>query len=411
MERFVIVGAGAAGIKAAERIRKMEDDAEITMISIDDQVHSRCMLHKVLGKERTEKGINFVPENFFEVNKIRFIDTEAVTQVDTKKQEITLSCGAFVPYDKLLLATGSSYVVPPIPHFREADNVFGFRDLGDARAIKDALDTYGKNVFIVGSGLVGLDAASALTHLGAKVTIAEMADRVMPLQTDAYAASVYQAAFEKAGCSFKLGVSANDSVVDDNGNIIAVQLSNGESIPCDFIIVAAGVRPKVDFLKDSGIEIERGIGVNEFLQTNIPNVYAAGDVTGLSGVWPDAMEQGKTAAMNMCGAVLEYEKPYPFKNTSNFYGITMLSVGKLDDKEEGVKIFIQKGKGSYKKAFIKDGKLQSILIQGDISNTGIYLYLIRKQIPLGDLSEKVFNLSFADFYGYNENTGAYEFAG
>ena len=89
----------------------------------------------------------------------------------------------------------------------------------------------------------------------------------------------------------------------------------------------------------------------------------------------------------------------------------MLSVGKLDDKEEGVKIFTQKGKDSYKKAFIKDGKLQSILIQGDISNTGIYLYLIRKQIPLGDLSEKVFNLSFADFYGYNENTGAYEFAG
>ena len=108
MERFVIVGAGAAGIKAAERIRKMEDDAEITVISIDDQVHSRCMLHKVLGKERTEKGINFVPENFFEINKIRFIDTEAVTQLDTKKQEITLSCGAFVPYDKLLLATGSS---------------------------------------------------------------------------------------------------------------------------------------------------------------------------------------------------------------------------------------------------------------------------------------------------------------
>lgn len=411
MAQYVIAGVGAAGIKAAERIRLMEAEAQITMLSIDDRVHSRCMIHKVLGDERTEPEINFVPDNFFAKNNIRWVETEAVTRINTDAQTVELSCGAFLPYDKLLLATGSSYVVPPIPNFRTAKNVFGFRDLSDARAIQGALERYGKNVFIVGSGLVGLDAASALAHRGAKVTIAEMADRVMPLQTDAYAASIYQQAFENAGCSFKLGVSANDSIVDKDGNIIAVQLSNGERIPCDMIIVAAGVRPRIDYLNGSEIKVERGIVVDEYLQTSAKNVYAAGDVTGLSGVWPDAVEQGKAAAMNMCGLEIPYENPYPFKNTSNFYGIMMLSIGKLDEKEEGIEIICQKDRNNYKKAFIKEGKLVSILIQGNISNTGMYLHLIRNGISIEHVKDRIFNISFADFHGYNEKTGAYEFAG
>lgn len=411
MAEYVIVGAGAAGIKAAQRIRLMEKDAVITMISIDDKVHSRCMLHKFLGGQRSVQGINFVPENYFAKNNIRWVETEAVTKVNTTEKIVELSCGAFVPYDKLLLATGAAYVIPPIPNFREAKNVFGFRDLSDAIAIKKALEIYGKNVFIVGSGLVGLDAASALAEHGANITIAEMADRVMPLQTDAYAAGVYQEAFEKAGCRFCLSVSANDSVMNEEGRITEVHLSDGEKVPCDFLVIAAGVRPRFDYLADSGIKTERGILVDEYLQTSSSDVYAAGDVTGLSGVWPDAADQGKAAAMNMCGAKASYEKPYPFKNTSNFYGITMLSIGKLDEREEGVELIIQKDSKQYKKAFIKDGKLVSILIQGDISNTGIYLKLIRSQIPVDHVKDRIFNISFADFYGYDEKTGTYEYAG
>lgn len=406
MAKYIIIGAGPAGIMAAERIRAMESDAEITMISVDEHVHSRCMLHKYLGHERDVKGINFVPEDFFEKNQIRWVKGEKVTRVNSEEKTVEMECEAVLPYDKLLIATGAAFFIPPIENFREASNVYGFRDFSDAEAMDRAVEGK-KRVFIVGSGLVGLDAASALCERGYEVSIAEMAPRVMPLQTDEYAASVYQKAFENAGCKFYLGIGVTGSKVNENGEISSILLSDGTEVPCDVVLVAAGVRPKVDFLEGSNIKIGRGIEVNEYLETSIPDIYAAGDVNGLSGVWPDAMDQGKTAAMNMCGVKTEYEKPYPFKNTSNFFGITMLSIGKIDPVDEDAEVKVVFDRGTYKKAIIKEDRLQAILIQGDISNTGIYLKLIKDQIPLK--GRDVFKLSFADFYGIDERTGAFSY--
>ena len=407
MERFVIIGAGAAGITAARVLRDFRPDDVITVISIDEKVHSRCMLHKYLGHERDAQGINFVPENFFTKNDIFHISCETVERVDTENKTVHFGDNFSVPYDKLLIATGAAPFVPPIPHFREAGNVFTFRDLSDAIAIDEAFSR-GKRVFIVGSGLVGLDAASALCERGAEVTIAEMAPRVMPLQTDDYAAGVYQKAFEAHGCRFLLGVSASDAVVDEKGNITEVILSTGEHVPCDLIIMAAGVRPRIQIAQASGIAAERGITVDDHLRTSAPDVYAAGDCNGLSGLWPDAMAQGRLAAWNMVGINEVYEKPYPFKNTSNFFGITMLSLGRLD-QTEGAEILIHKTNTEYKKAIIKDGKLTGYLSLGDISNTGLYLQLIKNGIDVSDKLDHIFSLTFSDFYGINEKNGEYVF--
>ena len=234
MERFVIIGAGAAGISAARVLRDFRPNDVITVISTDETVHSRCMLHKFLGHERDAQGINFAGVKFFEKNDIIHIACQTVHKIDTAEKKVLFGEDYSAPYDKLLIATGAGFFIPPIPHFREAPNVFGFRDLSDALKIDEAF-AKGKRVFIVGSGLVGLDAASALCQRGAEVTIAEMAPRVMPLQTDDYAAGVYQRAFEDHGCKFLLGIGASDAVVDGEGNITEVILSNGEHVPCDFI--------------------------------------------------------------------------------------------------------------------------------------------------------------------------------
>ena len=272
MERFVIIGAGAAGITAAQTLRDFRPEDVITVISTDERVHSRCMLHKYLGHERDIPGINFVAPDFFEKNNIYHIPCQTVTKIDTQAKTVYYGGeGYSVPYDKLLLATGSAYFVPPIPHFREAPNVFGFRDLSDALKIDDAF-ARGKRVFIVGSGLVGLDAASALCRRGGAVTIAEMAPRVMPLQTDDYAAGVYQRVFEDHGCRFLLGIGASDAAVDGEGNITEVILSDGQRVPCDFIIMAAGVRPRIQLALDSGIKAERAIEVDDHLRTSAPGV-------------------------------------------------------------------------------------------------------------------------------------------
>lgn len=405
MERFVIIGAGAAGISAAQVLRDFRPDAVVTVISTDEKVHSRCMLHKYLGHQRDAQGISFVPAGFFEKHDIIHIPCETVNRIDTAGKTVFFGGGFSVPYDKLLIATGAGFFIPPIPHFREAPNVFGFRDLSDALKIDEAFSK-GKRVFIVGSGLVGLDAASALCERGADVTIAEMAPRVMPLQTDDYAASVYQRAFEAHGCKFLLGIGASDAVVDEAGNITEVILSTGEHVPCDFIIMAAGVRPRIQLALDSGIAADRGITVDGHLRTSAPDVYAAGDCTGLSGVWPDAMEQGKVAARNMVGVDEVYEKPYPFKNTSNFFGITMLSVGRLD-LTEGADVLVHKTPTEYKKAVITDGRLTGYLSMGDISNTGLYLYLIKNGVDISDKTDKVFRLTFSDFYGIDQKNGSY----
>ena len=408
MGEYVIIGAGAAGIKAAEQLRKMDKESGITMVSVDGHVHSRCMLHKYLGHERTVEGINFVPEDFFEKNQIRWAKEKKVESVKPEEKQVILEGGEGLPYDKLLIATGAAYFIPPIPNFREAKNVYGFRDFSDAKAMDEAVEGK-KRVFIVGSGLVGLDAASALCHRGYEVGIAGMAGRVMPLQTDDHAASVYQKAFEKAGCTFYLGIGVTGSRMDEEGNLTHVILSDGREIPCDVVMVAAGVRPQIGFLEGSGIETGRGIEVNEYLETSISDIYAAGDVTGLSGVWPDAFIQGRTAAMNMAGEKTVYEKPYPFKNTSSFFGITMLSLGKLDPIPEGAVVETEENRGTYKKAILLDGKLQGLLIQGDISNTGIYLELIKNQIDISGLKKSVFDLSYADFFHINEETGAFSY--
>ena len=408
MERFVIIGAGAAGIAAAQTLRDFRPKDMITVLSIDEKVHSRCMLHKYLGHERDEQGINFVAADFFEKNDIYYIPCQTVTKIDTQAKTVCYGESYSIPYDKLLIATGSGFFIPPIPHFREAPNVFGFRDLSDAVKI-DAAFAKGKRVFIVGSGLVGLDAASALCERGAEITIAEMAPRVMPLQTDGYAASVYQKAFEAHGCKFLLGIGASDAVVDGEGNITEVILSNGEHVPCDFIIMAAGVRPRIQIALDSGIKAERAIEVDDHLRTSAPDVYAAGDCTGLSGVWPDAIAQGRAAAENMAGIDTVYEKPYPFKNTSNFFGVTMLSAGRLD-LTEGAEILVHKTPTEYKKAIVKDGKLTAYLSLGDISNQGLYLYLIRTGVDVSDKLDRIFRLSFADFYGINEKNGEFAYS-
>ena len=405
MERFVIIGAGAAGITAAQVLREFREKDVITVISTDEQVHSRCMLHKYLGHQRDAQGINFVGADFFEKHNIYHLAGQSVSKIDTQAKTVAYGDGYSTPYDKLLIATGAGFFIPPIPHFREAPNVFGFRDLSDALKIDDAF-AKGKRVFIVGSGLVGLDAASALCERGAEITIAEMAPRVMPLQTDDYAASVYQKVFEERGCRFLLGIGATDAVVDGEGNITEVILSTGEHVPCDFIIMAAGVRPRIQIALDSGITAERAIQVDDHLRTSAPDVFAAGDCTGLSGVWPDAMAQGKAAAENMAGIDTVYEKPYPFKNTSNFFGVTMLSVGRMD-LTEGADVIVHKTPKEYKKAIITNGKLTGYLSLGDISNHGLYLHLIKNRIDIGDKKDKIFRLTFADFYGINEKNGEY----
>lgn len=403
---YVILGVGAAGISAAKTIRQHDKDASVIMISSDRSVHSRCMLHKYISGERDEKTLSFVPEGFFEEENIYWYPETCASQIDTDGQNVILDDGTKIHYDKLLIATGADSFIPPVGDFRTASNVYDLRNLSDAQAIRERGKTAGK-VLVIGAGLVGLDAAYGFLEEGKDVTVVEMAERILPLQLDACAGKEYQKLFEQAGCRFLLGRKAEQTVLDRENAVTTVILDDGTEIGCDLVIVAAGVRPAIACVKGSRIFADRFIQVDEYMQTTCKDVYAAGDVTGIAGIWPNAMKQGAVAGSNMCGIRQQYLDRYGMKNTINFFGLTTLSLGR-GVEADGDEVIVREDRRNYKRAIIRDGKLDSILLQGDIDYSGIYQYLIKNGIELGDKKDRIFDLSFADYYGVLDD-GQYEY--
>lgn len=401
--KYVIIGIGAAGMTAARTLRELAPQDEIVMLSVDEKPHSRCMLHKYLSHERDADGLNFVPDDFFTENNIWQIPGQRVTKLDTRAKKVYYGTEGYAcDYDKLLIATGAESFIPPVGDLRTAPNVFGLRHLSDAKAIDEKART-AKKVVIIGSGLVGLDAAYGLLEQKKEITVVEMAERILPIQLDEKGAAEYQKRFEKAGCRFCLGRKGADTLTNEKGEITHVVLDNGEKLECDMVIVAAGVRSAVAGFEDSGLVIDRGIRVNDYMQTSEQDVYAAGDVTGLSGIWPNAQKQGRIAAQNMVlGNKFMYVDRFAAKNTINFFGLVSLCVGVLNP-EEGDQVIAKESRDQYERAIFRNHRLVGFLQQGDISHDGIYQYLIKNGIDLAGREEEIFSLSFADFYDVKEN--------
>lgn len=393
--RHVIIGSSAAGIAAAREIRRLREDAEIIMISRDGHVHSRCMLHKYISHERDVKGLDFTEDNFFETQRVEYVHSE-VTSVLEEEKCVVLRTGEEIPYDRLLIASGANSFIPPVGDLRTAQNVFGMRDLSDAQAI-DRMAESADNILVIGAGLVGMDAAYGLLQRGKRVTVLEMSHRILPVQLDAHSAEVYQREFESRGAIFYLGRRLEKTICGVGGQICRVVLDTGENIDCDMIIVAAGVRPAIDFLENSGVESGRGVLVDAGLQTNIRDIYAAGDVTAHSAIWPNAVKQGIVAARNMCGMSEKYTDTFNEKNMMNFFGIVTLYLGQICTRRDEI-VMTEEDRNVYRRISIRDGKVTGILLQGDISNAGVWQYLIKNEIDISNIKENVFQISYADFF-------------
>ena len=402
--RYVVIGASAAGISGAKTIKEMDKNAEVIIISKDEYMISRCMLHQYINGERNIETLNFAnPGDFTEAYGMRWMKGIEVMAIDPKEKVLSLSNGESLSYDKELIATGASSFIPPIENLRGANHVVGLRNLEDAILIKEMIPKI-QNAVVLGAGLVGIDAVSGLLHSDVHVTLVEMGNRILPIQLDEYTAGVYEKRFRENGVDIRLGVSAKKVEMDENNNPTGVLLSNGEMVPCDLIIVATGVRANIKFLEGSGIETDRfGLIINAQCATNTKDVYGAGDVTGRNPIWPNAVKQGIVAGNAMAEHEISMSDFFSSKNTMNFLGIATLSIGVPIKPDDTYIETIQKQGKNYKKFIHKNGKLYGILVQGDLSYVGGLTQLIQYKLDVGDIQKSIFKVDYADFFNVKSN--------
>ena len=406
IKTYVIVGASIAGITAVKTIRELDKSAKIIVVSKDEKIYSRCMLHHVISEHRTIDGINFVDEDFIKKQDATWIKKATVKSIDPDNKKIKYEKDnkeEELAYDKLLITAGANAFIPPIKNLRDAKNVYPLRNIEDAVMIREKAK-YSKRIVIMGAGLVGMDALAGLVELDnvGTLTLIASEDRILDKQLDIRAAKVYEDKFEQKGVKILKNCMASEVFLDEDGNIKGIGIKNGEIIPCDLLIVSTGVRSNIEIVKGSGIETEKGIKINEKCETNKQDIYAAGDITG-TGIWPLATKQAQVAATNMAGKKATIDDTFEFKNTMYFMGIPTVSIGFITPADDTYDVFTYTDGENYKKAVIKDNVLTGFIAQGDISYVGVYTQLIKDKIKVENLKERVFDLGYSDFFKIKED--------
>ncbi|CAH2214899.1 NAD(P)/FAD-dependent oxidoreductase [Tepidibacter aestuarii] len=404
--RYLVLGASAASVSCAKTLRELDENAKITVVSKDTDIYSRCMLHHIISDHKTLEELNFAGKDFFKEYDINWISGVYVEQIDTINKKVLVEDNIELDYDKLFIGTGASSFIPPIENLRQANNVYGLRNIGDAYKIKEKIKNI-KNVAVLGAGLVGIDAVSGMLDKNINISLVEMNDRILPLQLDSKASSRYEELFKQKGVNIYKGVKATKVNLKDN-NVAGLYLDNGEIIDCEMIIVAAGVRPNISFIKDNTINIDMGICINSKCETNVEDIYSGGDVTASTPIWPIAVKQGIVAAYNMVSKDREIESLFSFRNSMNFLGLDTVSIGLVDALDNTYSVDIIEDKDIYKKIIHKDGVIYGALLQGDISYCGVLKHLISEKIDISGIDKNIFEIDYSDFFYLKEN-GEYEY--
>lgn len=405
--RYVIIGASAAGINAAKTLRELDNLSEIVIISKDTDVYSRCMLHHVISGNRDLEKIAFVDKDFFSKNNIKWVKGIEVIDINTNEKQVVLGNNAIEKYDKLLIATGASSFVPPVKNLREAKGVYSLRNYDDVLSIEEGIKK-SKKAVILGAGLVGIDSAIGLMERGIKLSIIEMGNRILPLQLDQKGADRYQKLFKDNAVDIYTSVSLEEVILKEDGYVSKAKLSDGTLIDCDMIVVAAGVRPNIDFIKNTSINVNKGIVTDKNCRTSEKDVYAAGDVTFTAPIWPIAVKQGIAAAYNMYGKERVFDDTFALRNSMNFLGLETVSLGIVEAPDNSYTVDIIETKNVYKKVIHKDGIIYGAILLGDIAYCGVLHQLIKNKIDISNINKNIFKIDYADFFNVQKD-GQYKY--
>jgi len=407
MSKYVIIGGSAGAIGAVEAIREVDPTGSLAIVTEESILgYSRPMIGDYLCGETPLEKMMYRDDRFWAENHVQVLAGRNAICVNFSNKYMELDQGERIVFEKLLIATGSKPFFPSIDG-TDKEGVISFITLPDAKNAKARLER-ARRVVIIGGGLIGICAAEAFAKKGAKVTIVELQNRVLALLLDDAASGIIENAIRKIGIKIMtgqtvqriIGKSANDRVV---GGVV---LNNGETILCDTVVVAAGVRSRIELVEGTDVKVNKGILVDEFMQTNLPDVYACGDVAEaydfISGEnrvlpqWPTAYQGGRVAGYNMAGRRTTYPGG-TVMSAMSYFGIPVVAVGMANQEEDGgyEVIVAHDASGTfYKKVVLKEGVIKGILFVGDIERSGILFCLMRKAVNVEEFKEKLLSPDF-----------------
>jgi len=364
MRNYVIIGNGVAGTTAAESVRKQDSEGKITIFSDEDlPFYYRLRLNEFISGDLSETQLVAKKMTWYEDHHINLKLKTRIEDVKLQEKTAITEDNQRFAFDRLLIATGSHSFIPPIKGSGNK-GVFTLRDIQDARNISAHAKNVG-DVILIGGGLLGLEAGHALKKLGKRIIVVEFFPRLLPRQLDVDGARILQEIMEDMGFSFRLGAKTQE--ITGDGQVSGILLEGGESISGGMVVISAGVRPNMVLAERLALSIDKGIVVDEHLQTSQPGIYAAGDVAEYKGmpygIWPAAMEQGKTAGINMAGGDMTYNGT-TMANILKVAGVDLASAGDIDAENEFEARVKTEGR-IYRKIVIKDNHIVGCIMLGE----------------------------------------------
>jgi NAD(P)H-nitrite reductase large subunit len=382
--KYVIIGGGPAGIFAVEAIRRRDPSSPIVIVTDEGEIaRSPVMLTYWIGGEASREGIRFRDPSWPEMNRVDLHLCRKAVALKTSTEKLILDNGEEMPYDQLLIATGSSPISLPIPG-AELKGVHSLRQASDAEAILTAIPTL-EQVIIIGGGFIGLKIASQMKERGIDVLVLEKENRLAARMFDGKASLFLVDLLGRKGIRVETGVEVEE-ILGKAGRVDAVKMKDGRILPGQMVIQSVGVRPNIAFLAGSGIALERGIPVTPRMETNVPGIYAAGDVAvtldSLTGekvnnaTWPAASRQGTAAGTNMAGGNVSYVHNLSL-NAFHLCGVPVMAAG--NSGESSGQVLAEEGADFYRKILLQDGRLTGFILLGKISQAGSLLALMKKK--------------------------------
>lgn len=388
-ERLVVIGNGMAGVRTVEEILERDPARyDITIIGKEEYPnYNRIMLSNVLQNKMIVDEIITNPYSWYEENQIRLINHDPVTAIDHAQKVVTTKAGISVNYDKLLFATGSHPFILPIPG-ADLPGVLAFRTIEDTAQMLDASVKYKKAV-VIGGGLLGLEAAKGLQDQGMDVTVVHLAKWLMETQLDEKAGKLLQADLEAQGLNFLMEHATSEILGEER--VTGLRFKDGSEIATDLVVMSIGIRPAVELAREIGVEVNRGIVVNDMMATNLPDVYAVGECVEHQGVVyglvAPLFEQGKVLA----DLLTDQAEIKPYRGSKTFTslkvsGCDLYSAGNILNTEglESIEAFDSVNK-TYKKVFVKDNKIEGIVLYGETEDGSRYYNMMKKGQEITDL--------------------------